>query len=192
VDGSILEIVVASHSSSQTTSARPGVGRQSYSTKEGNHTHSYGAGFRREPGKPAFVPATGGSEQPASKKTLTSVRISGRLGRDAVVRHTKTGRLVANFSVAVNESFRDLLGEWQPKTTWHRVQVWEALAETVSDSLRKGARVYVEGRLALRNWIDGENRRHAYREIVASDVRFLDAASKCDTQNGSDSDPKLR
>ena len=62
--------------------------------------------------------------------------VSGRLGRDAVVRHTKRGRFVANFSVAVDESYKDLLGEWQKKTAWHRVQVWEGLAETVSAGLR--------------------------------------------------------
>jgi single-stranded DNA-binding protein len=67
------------------------------------------------------------------------------------------------------------------------VHVWEELAETVSAGLLKGARVYVEGRLALRNWVDRDNRKHAYREIVARDVRFLDAAPRREAQNGGES-----
>jgi single-strand DNA-binding protein len=79
---------------------------------------------------------------------------------------------VANFSVAVDESNKDLLGEWRNNTEWHRVQVWEQLAETVGADLRKGARVHVEGRRTICYWIDRENRRHVYFGIVASDVRF--------------------
>jgi single-strand DNA-binding protein len=122
------------------------------------------------------VPLTG-------KNKLNKVAVTGRLGRHAVIRQTKNGHVVANFSVAVDESYKDLLGEWHKKTAWHRVQVWEELAETVSPELQKGARVYVEGRRMLRNWIDRENRKHAYTEIVASDVRFLDAAPKCEVRN---------
>ena len=112
--------------------------------------------------------------------------VTGRLGRHAVVRQTKNGHVVANFSVAVDESYKDLLGEWHKKTTWHRVQVWEELAETVSADLQKGVRVHVEGRRAIRNWIDRENRKHRYTEIVASDIRFLDAAPRREARNSAE------
>jgi hypothetical protein len=79
------------------------------------------------------------------ERTQSSPR-NGRLGRDAPVRHTKNGRVVANFSVAVDESYKDLRGEWHQKTEWHRVPVWEELAQTVSSgftaesaSVRRGA-----------------------------------------------------
>jgi len=118
---------------------------------------------------------------------LNKVAVTGRLGRDAVVRQTKNGHVVANFSVAVDESYKDLLGEWHKKTAWHRVQVWEELAETVGADLQKGVRVYVEGRRTIRHWIDRENRKHCYTEIVASDVRFLDAALKNESFNTAES-----
>jgi len=116
---------------------------------------------------------------------VSRVNVTGRIGRDAVVGCTKNGRVVANFSVAVDESYKDLLGEWHKKTAWHRVQVWEELAKTVGAALHRGVRVHVEGRLAIRRWIDRESKNHAYREIVASDVRFLDPAPRREARNGS-------
>lgn len=116
-------------------------------------------------------PREGDAFRQSANKRVT---LTGRLGRAAVVRHTKNDHVVANFSVAVDESYKDLMGELHKKTAWHRVQVWDELAETVSVGLQKGVRVYVEGRRAFRNWVDRENRKHCYAEIVASDVRFLD------------------
>jgi len=65
------------------------------------------------------------------------------------------------------------------------VQVWEELAQTVSSDLRRGARMHVEGRRAIRNGTDRENRKHAW-EIVASEVRFLDAAPKREARNSGE------
>ena len=65
---------------------------------------------------------------------------------------------MANFSIGVDESYKDRLGEWQKKTSWHRVQVWGELAETVGADLQQGVRVYVEGQLVNRAWVDRENR----------------------------------
>jgi single-strand DNA-binding protein len=112
--------------------------------------------------------------------------LAGRLGRDAEVRHTKSGLIVANFSLGTEESYKDRLGEWQKKTAWHRVQVWGDVAETVSANLRQGARVYVEGKLIIRKWIDKQNKKHRYTEVVASDVRFLTLASSNGAQSGSE------
>ena len=66
---------------------------------------------------------------------------------------------------------KDRLGEWQKKTSWHRVQV----AETIGADLQQGVRVYVEGWLVNRAWVDRENRKHHYTEVAAKDVRFLEA-----------------
>jgi single-strand DNA-binding protein len=109
---------------------------------------------------------------------VNQVLLAGRLGRDAEVRQTKSGRTVANFSVGVEESYKDRMGEWQRKTAWHRVQVWGEVAETVSADLRKGAHVYIEGALIIRNWIDKQNTKHTTTEIVATNVRFLSMAPK--------------
>jgi len=99
--------------------------------------------------------------------------LAGRLCRDAEVRHTKGGQIVANFSLGTQESYKDRFGRVAKKTAWHRVQVWGDLAETVSANLRQGARVYVEGKLIIRNWIDKQNQKRRSTEVVASDVRSL-------------------
>ena len=120
------------------------------------------------------------------QNAVNKVMLAGRLGRDAEVRHTKGGLIVANFSLGTEESYKDRLGEWQKKTAWHRVQVWGDLAETVSANLRQGARVYVEGKLIIRNWIDKQNQKRRSTEVVASDVRFLTLAPSNGAQSGSE------
>ena len=120
------------------------------------------------------------------QNAVNKVMLAGRLGRDAEVRHTKGGLIVANFSLGTEEWYKDRLGEWQKKTAWHRVQVWGDVAETVSANLRQGARVYVEGKLIIRNWIDKQNKKHRSTEVVASDVRFLTLASSNGAQSGSE------
>ena len=120
------------------------------------------------------------------QNAVNKVMLAGRLCRDAEVRHTKGGQIVANFSLGTQESYKDRLGEWQKKTAWHRVQVWGDLAETVSANLRQGARVYVEGKLIIRNWIDKQNQKRRSTEVVASDVRFLTLAPSNGAQSGSE------
>jgi single-strand DNA-binding protein len=130
--------------------------------------------------------ANGNQRDLEGQNAVNKVMLAGRLGRDADVRHTKGGLIVANFSLGTEESYKDRLGEWQKKTAWHRVQVWGDIAETVSANLRQGARVYVEGKLIIRNWIDKQNKRHRFTEVVASDVRFLSLASSNGAQSGSE------
>ncbi len=188
------------NTSSAAPSPRFEAGKQSTFTKEAKSVAPNG-GYPRAPYTrtvPARQSAPGPAPQSPSSTNPTprtadafgpsanqKVTLTGRLGRAAVVKQTKNGHVVANFSVAVNESYKDLLGEWRQKTIWHRVQVWEELAETISAGLQKGVRVYVEGRRAFRNWVDRENRKHCYTEIVASDVRFLDPAPRSHARNGS-------
>jgi len=189
---------VVPNKSFQTTFARREVGKQSNFAKGVQSVRAGSVGFRRTPenqgvrpqttsGPVSVVPSQDNAAQrnagPTQVSKSNKVAVTGRLGRNAVVRQTKNGHLVANFSVAVDESYKDLLGESYKKTAWHRVQVWEELAETVSAGLQKGVRVYVEGRRAIRNWIDRENRKHCYAEIVASDVRFLDPLPSREAQN---------
>jgi single-strand DNA-binding protein len=128
-------------------------------------------------------PAQGNGER---KQQNNKVTLLGRLGQDAVVRQTTNGRTVANFSLGVDESYKDQLGEWQKKVTWHRVQVWGGLAETVGKDLLQGVRVYVEGRLIYRHWVDRQSQERTSAEIVASAIRFLDAAPRRQATNTSE------
>jgi single-strand DNA-binding protein len=117
---------------------------------------------------------------------INKVVLAGRLGRDAEIKQTKDGRAVTNFSVGIDDSYKDRAGEWQKNTVWHRVQVWGEVAETVSPGLKKGARVYVEGKLIHCRWVDKQSKKRMSTEVVASDVRFLNAAPKKGSSAGAD------
>ena len=147
------------------------------------------AGFRRALGRPTPAgPSAGSASQRIAEfgEGADSIESTGRLGRDAAVRPTKNGRVAANFSVAVDESYKDLLGEWHKKTEWHRVQVWEELRKRLVRIYRGVCECTSRGAAPSRNWTDRENRKHAYREIVASEVGYLHAAPKREARNSGE------
>lgn len=83
--------------------------------------------------------------------SLNLILLIGNAGRDAELRYTATGRSVANFSMAVNRRWQ-VNNEWQEETEWFNVAAWGQQAENVANSVRRGARVFVEGRLSTREW----------------------------------------
>ena len=83
--------------------------------------------------------------------SLNKAMIIGNLGRDPEMRYTPNGQAVTQFTVAVNRNYKDANGEWKEETEWFRVVAWAALAERTAEYLRKGRKVYVEGRLQTRN-----------------------------------------
>src|SRR5256886_11068989 len=96
----------------------------------------------------------------------------GRLGRDPETKYTGGGTAVANLSIATDETFKDKNGEKQKRTEWHRIIVWGKQAEIAGQYLKKGALVFVEGRIQSREWEkDGE--KHRSFEIVATNFRML-------------------
>jgi len=98
----------------------------------------------------------------------------GNIGQDPEVRHLEGGSVVARFSVATNESYKDKSGEWQTITEWHSVTCWRALAEMVERNYKKGMMVYVEGKLTTRKWQDSEGKDRKTTEIVANTLRRLE------------------
>jgi single-strand DNA-binding protein len=107
---------------------------------------------------------------------LCKVMIIGNLGADPEMRYTPSGQAVTQFTVAVNRNYKDGNGDWQEETEWFRVVAWAALAERTAEYLRKGRKVYVEGRLATRSWDDKDTGQKRYRtEVNANDVQFLDS-----------------
>ncbi len=104
---------------------------------------------------------------------LNKVQIIGNLGRDPELRFTQDGTPVANFSVAVSESWRSRDGEQRERTEWFRVVVWRRLAEVANEYLRKGSRVYLEGRLETREWQDREGNDRTTTELVVRDMIML-------------------
>ena len=91
---------------------------------------------------------------------MNSVQVLGNLTRDPQIRATKTGRAVASFSIAVNRSYTTAQGEQRELTDFINVVAWGNLAEAVGNQLRKGTRVFVEGRYSTRSYEtpDGQNR----------------------------------
>jgi single-strand DNA-binding protein len=108
--------------------------------------------------------------------SFNKIIIVGNLGRDPELRYTSQGTPVCTFSVATNERRKDKSGEQQDITTWFRITVWGRQAETVSQYLTKGRRVYLEGRLHVEEYTDREGKQRHSLEVNASEVHFLDSS----------------
>jgi len=106
--------------------------------------------------------------------SLNKAMIIGNLGRDPEMRYTPSGQPVTQFTVAVNRNYKDGNGDWQEETEWFRVVAWGPLAERTAEYLRKGRKVYVEGRLQTRQWEDQSGQKRYTTELVANTVTPLD------------------
>jgi len=104
---------------------------------------------------------------------VNKVILIGRLGKDPEVRNLDNGAVVANFSIATSESYKDrTTGEKKEITEWHNIVLWRGLAEISQKFLRKGDMVYIEGKLRTRSWEkDGVTRYTT--EIVADNMNML-------------------
>lgn len=115
---------------------------------------------------------------------VNRVILIGNLGRDPEVRRLENGAVVAKFSVATNENYKDKSGEWQTQTEWHDVIVWRHLAERAESQLSKGAQVYLEGKLTHRTWQDKDGNNRKTTEVVASYFRALNKREGGDGNSG--------
>lgn len=107
-------------------------------------------------------------------KSVNKVILLGNVGKDPEVKFLPSGQAVANFSIATSERFKDKGGEWQDRTEWHNVVAYAKTAEIIRDYVKKGSKLYVEGRLTTRSWDDKETGKKVYRtEIVISDLSLL-------------------
>jgi single-strand DNA-binding protein len=107
-------------------------------------------------------------------KSLNKVQLIGNLGKDPEIKYTPSGTAVAKLTIATNERFKDKGGEWQDRTEWHNVVLWQRLAEIAGEYLKKGGKVYIEGRLQTRSWDDKTTGQKKYMtEVVASDLILL-------------------
>ena len=128
-------------------------------------------------------------------KSVNKVILLGNVGKDPEIRSTTGGTLVANLSLATSERYKDKGGEWQERTEWHNLVSYARGAEILRDYVKKGAKLFVEGRITTRSWDDKETGKKAYRtEIVVSEISLLSpadgsngrpASSGCDSQNGT-------
>lgn len=106
-------------------------------------------------------------------KDLNHCAFIGRLGKDPETRLMPNGDAVANFSIAVGESWKDRNGDKQEKTEWVRCVAFRKLGEIVGQYLTKGKQVYVSGKMQTRKWQDKEGQDRYSTEIVVSDMQML-------------------
>lgn len=105
---------------------------------------------------------------------VNKVILIGNLGADPEVRHLQNDVTVANFNLATSETYKDRqTGEKREVTEWHRVVVWRGLAEVVEKYVKKGSKVYVEGKLRTRKWEKDGIERYT-TEIMADNLTMLD------------------
>lgn len=107
-------------------------------------------------------------------RTLNKVMLIGNVGRDPELKFTPSGIPVASFRLATSETWKDRNGNLQEHTDWHTVVAWRGLAEVCHKLVKKGARVYIEGKIQTRSFEDkSSNRRHIV-EILADNMLLLD------------------
>ncbi|MFN5786905.1 MAG: single-stranded DNA-binding protein [Flavobacteriia bacterium] len=117
--------------------------------------------------------------------SVNKVILIGNLGKDPEVRHLENGAVVANFSLATSEVYTDRsTGEKKESTDWHDIVLWRGLAEVSEKYLKKGYKVYVEGKLKKRSWQDKDGNTRYTTEVVADEMTILSRPE------GSDKNPE--
>lgn len=115
---------------------------------------------------------------------VNRVILIGNLGKDPEVRRLENGAVVAKFSIATNENYKDRKGEWQTLTEWHDIVTWRTLAERAESTLSKGDAVYVEGKLTHRSWQDQDGNNRRTTEVVANYFRVINKREASSSSGG--------
>lgn len=110
-----------------------------------------------------------------ASRSVNKVTLIGNLGKDPEVRYTGSGVAVATFSVATNESWKDADGNAQERTEWHNIVAWRKLAEICGQYLKKGSKLWLEGRLQYRTYDDKNGVKRYVTEIVMNEMVMLDS-----------------
>lgn len=108
--------------------------------------------------------------------SLNKVILIGRLGRDPEVRYMPNGEAVCNFSVATSETWNDRnSGQRQERTEWHNITLYRRLAEIAGQYLKKGAQVYIEGRIQSRKYTGKDGVERTAYDIIGNEMKMLDS-----------------
>ncbi|MBC8173417.1 MAG: single-stranded DNA-binding protein [Chitinophagales bacterium] len=105
---------------------------------------------------------------------INKVILIGNLGKDPELRNFEGGNVVANFTLATTEVYRDRNQNKVEHTEWHNIAMWGKLADIASKLLRKGSKVYIEGRIKSRSWEDKEGNKKYATDIIAENFTLLD------------------
>ena len=118
-------------------------------------------------------------------RSLNKAMIIGNLGADPEVRTTPGGTRVATLSVATSRSWTGKTGDQQERTEWHRIVAWDRLAEICERYLKKGDRVYVEGRIEYRQWEGKDGQTRYTTEIRAREMIMLGGRGEAGVEEGA-------
>ncbi len=112
-------------------------------------------------------------------KSVNKVILLGNVGKDPEIKATASGTVVATFSIATSERFKDKAGTWQDRTEWHNLVAYQRTAEIVRDYVKKGNNLYIEGRLQTSSWDDKTTGQKKYKtEIIVNDLSLLSGRSE--------------
>lgn len=118
-------------------------------------------------------------------RSVNKVILVGNVGKDPEVKFLPSGSAVANFTLATSERFKDKSGEFQERTEWHNLVAYQRTAEIVRDYVKKGSKLYVEGRIQTRSWDDQQSGQKRYRtEIVVSEMVLLSGRGEGESSSG--------
>lgn len=109
-------------------------------------------------------------------KSVNKVFLLGNVGKDPEIRSSASGNMVANFTLATSDRFQDAQGNWQDRTEWHTLVAFKRTAEIVRDYVKKGSKLFIEGKIQTRSWEDKDTKAKRYRtEIIVNDLSLLSA-----------------
>ncbi|MFZ0663316.1 MAG: single-stranded DNA-binding protein [Acidobacteriaceae bacterium] len=112
-------------------------------------------------------------------KSVNKVILLGNVGKDPEIRATGGGTMVASFSLATTDRTKDQSGNWTDRTEWHNLVAFQRTAEIIRDYVKKGSKLYVEGRIQTRSWDDKTSGEKKYRtEIIVNDISLLSGRSE--------------
>ena len=122
---------------------------------------------------------------------LNKAMIIGNVVRDPEVRQTGTGQPVASLSIATNMVWKDQQGQKQERADFHNIIAWRGLADVASRYIKKGSKIYVEGRIQNRSWVGQDGQKKYTTEIVADNIIMLDRLNS-GTQNNAPYQPAAK
>lgn len=106
------------------------------------------------------------------------VQLIGHLGQDPEIKTLESGKKVANFTIATNDSFKNTEGQKVEETTWHNIVAWNGLAERAARFLKKGKEVAIDGRIVYKSYEDKKGMTRYVTEIVLNDMLFLGSSGR--------------
>jgi single-strand DNA-binding protein len=114
-------------------------------------------------------------------KSVNKVILLGNVGKDPEIRATASGMVVASFSLATTDRTKDQSGNWTDRTEWHNLVAFQRTAEIIRDYVKKGSKLYVEGKIQTRSWDDKNSGEKKYRtEIIVNDISLLSGRGEGD------------